>query len=112
MVRIGISVEGLTEERFVKAVLYPYLSAKSIYVTPISMGGGVNIDKVKSELKKMATSFDYVTTLYDFYGFRSKDANETKDSLETKILSSAHGGVKSKLIPYVQMYEYGEFTAA
>ncbi|MEE2730755.1 MAG: DUF4276 family protein [Pseudomonadota bacterium] len=106
MVRIGISVEGLTEERFVKAVLYPYLSAKNIYVTPISMGGGVNIDKVKSELKKMANSFDYVTTLYDFYGFRNKDANETKDSLEAKILATAHEGVKPKLIPYVQMYEY------
>jgi len=28
MVRIGISVEGLTEERFVKKVLFPYLSQK------------------------------------------------------------------------------------
>ena len=106
MVRIGISVEGLTEERFVKAVLYPYLAPKGIDVTPIIMGGGVNIDKVKSELKKMANNFDYVTTLYDFYGFRNKDISETKDSLEARILDAAHEGVKPKLIPYVQMYEY------
>ena len=106
MVRIGISVEGLTEERFIKSVLYPYLAAKKIYATPISVGGGVNIDKVKSELKKMANSFDYVTTLYDFYGFRNEDAHETKDSLEAKILAAAHEGIGSKLIPYVQMYEY------
>lgn len=106
MVRIGISVEGLTEEIFVKKVLYPYLAPKGIDITPISMGGGVNVDKIKSELKKMANSFDYVTTLYDFYGFRNKDAHETKDSLETKISGATHKGVKPKLIPYVQMYEY------
>jgi len=70
------------------------------------MSGGVNIDRAKSELKKMANNFDYVTTLYDFYGFRNKDAGETKDSLETKIFETAHERVKPKFIPYVQMYEY------
>ncbi len=106
MVRIGISVEGPTEERFVKTVLAPYLVVKNIYITPISMGGGVNVDKVKSELKKIAFSFDYVTTLYDFYGFSRKEDGETKVTLEQRIIDAAHDGVKDKLIPYIQMYEF------
>ena len=106
MVRIGISVEGLTEERFVKTVLAPYLVVKNIYITPISIGGGVNVDKVKSELKKIAFSFDYVTTLYDFYGFSRKEDGETKGSLEQRIIDAVHDGVKDKLIPYIQMYEF------
>ena len=106
MVRIGISVEGPTEERFVKAVLAPYLAAKDIYITPISMGGDVTVDKVKSELKKIGNSFDYVTTLYDFYGFKKKLGGENKESLESRIKEAVHDGVKPKLVPYVQMYEF------
>ena len=106
MVRVGISVEGLTEERFVLAILTPYLAPKNIYVTPINMRGNVNIDRVRSELKKMAKDFDYVTTLYDFYGFQKKEKNEDKESLEQKLLDGVHDSIKRKLIPYVQMYEY------
>lgn len=31
MVRIGVSVEGATEERFIKMVLAPYLATKQAY---------------------------------------------------------------------------------
>lgn len=106
MVRIGLSVEGPTEERFVKAVLAPYLSSKNIYITPISMEGNVSVDRAKSELKKIANSFDYVTTLYDFYGFKKKNENESKASLEKRLEDAVHESVKSRLIPYVQMYEF------
>lgn len=106
MVRVGISVEGPTEERFVKAVLGPYLSNKGVYLTPVSMGGDVSVDKARAELKKIASSFDFVTTLYDFYGFKNKIDGETKESLENRIKETVHNGVKSKLISYVQMYEF------
>lgn len=106
MVRIGISVEGTTEERFVKLVLAPYLLVKGIDITPISMGGDVNVHRVKSELKKIAPSFQYVTTLYDFYGFKNKAAAETKDSLEKRIRQASHASIQTKLIPYIQMYEF------
>lgn len=106
MVRIGISVEGPTEERFVKTVMAPYLSGKGIYITPVSIGGGVNIDRARTELKKIAASFDVVTTLYDFYGFQKKSSNDTKETLEGKIEEAVHEGIRSKLIPYVQMYEF------
>jgi Domain of unknown function (DUF4276) len=106
MVRIGISVEGPTEERFVKSVLVPYLAARSVYITPISMGGCVNLDRARSELKKISNNFDYVTTLYDFYGFQDKAEDESKESLENKLIQAVHDGVRPKLIPYIQMYEF------
>lgn len=106
MVRVGISVEGTTEERFVKAVLGPYLVAKNVYITPISMGGDVNVDRVKSELKNIGYSFDYVTTLYDFYGFKKKLVGEEKASLEQRVYDVANESIKPKLIPYIQMYEF------
>lgn len=106
MVRIGISVEGTTEERFVEMVLSPYLAQKNIYITPISMNGDVKLDRVKSELKKIGNSFDYVTTFYDFYGFKGKLQEDTKASLEQKMLEHAHPSIQGKLIPYVQMYEF------
>ncbi len=106
MVRIGISVEGPTEERFTKMVLAPYLAAKNIDITPVSLGGNVSVDRIKSELKRLCNNFDYVTTFYDFYGFKKKQESENKQSLEQRIQETMHAGVKPKLIPYVQMYEF------
>lgn len=106
MVRVGISVEGTTEEKFVKQVLAPYLSDKNIYLTPISLGGDVNVDKVCAELKKMANSFDHITTFYDFYGFKRVAADETKRTLEEKILARVHDNIKNKLLPFIQQYEF------
>ena len=106
MVRVGISVEGVTEERFIKMVLSPYLSSKQVYVTAISMGGDIKLDRIKAELNKIAYNFDYVSTFYDFYGFKGKAANETKNTLEQKIRESVHANIRAKTIPYVQMYEF------
>lgn len=106
MVRIGISVEGTTEERFIKILLEPYLSQKGIYVTPVCINGNVSVDRVKHEIEKLAYSFDYVTTFYDFYGFKHKNLDETKVTLESKIRESVKEGLREKLIPYIQMYEF------
>ena len=106
MVRVGISVEGSTEERFMKMVLAPYLADKNIYITPISMNGDVKIAKVEFELKSILYNFDYVSTFYDFYGFKGKSEVETKETLEQKIEDIMHHTVRQKLIPYVQMYEF------
>lgn len=106
MVRVGISVEGTTEERFVEAVLSPYLANKGIYMQPVSISGDVGIERVKRELKKISYNFDYVTTLYDFYGFKKKNTGESKISLEQRIADAVHDSIKPKLIPYIQMYEF------
>jgi len=88
MVRVAISVEGTTEERFV------------------SMHGNMSVDRVKSEVEKLIYNFDYVTTLYDFYGFKKLNESETKLSLEQRICNAVKEEVRDKLIPYIQMYEY------
>lgn len=106
MVRVGISVEGTTEERFIKTLLAPHLSQNEIYVTPVSVNGNVSIDRIKHELENLAYSFDYVTTFYDFYGFKHKADGETKTTLEAKIKDSVKESLRGKLIPYIQMYEY------
>ncbi len=73
MVRLAISVEGSTEEHFVNKILRPHLQALEIYATPLLLGrngGDVSFGRIKKELNYLANSFDKVTTLYDFYGFR------------------------------------------
>ncbi len=106
MIRIGISVEGETEEIFIETVLEPYLSAKGIYIKPILMRGNVSVDRVKDQLKRFANNYDHVTTLYDFYGFKKKADDESKESLENRIMEAVDEWIKPKLIPYIQMYEF------
>ncbi len=106
MVRVGISVEGATEERFIKISLAPHLAKKDIFVTPVSMGGNVSIDRVRHEINKLIYSFDVVTTFYDFYGFKRKPDGETKSNLEAQILESVSKALRGKIIPYIQMYEF------
>jgi hypothetical protein len=109
MVRLAISVEGLTEERFVQQILKPYLEALNIYAFPFQLGrqgGHVCISRIRRDLNNLASSFDKVTTLYDFYGFRDKLDDESKESLEQKILQSVAAPLQARVIPYVQMYEF------
>jgi hypothetical protein len=47
-------------------------------------------------------NFDFVTTLYDFYGFKGLSDNETKKTLEEKIKNGIKQGQQHKIIPYVQ----------
>ncbi len=102
MVRIGISVEGTTEERFIKTTLQPYLAQKGIFLFPRSLRGHVNVERVGHELSRLSHSFDFITTFYDFYGFQRKQAGETKASLEERILASVTKTQRNKCIPYIQ----------
>ena len=106
MVRIGISVEGVTEERFIKRVLIPHFSDKSVFLTPVPMHGNVSVDRVRHELEKLAYSFDFITTFYDFYGFKNKQEGESKQSLEARIADGVKAELKGKVLPYIQMYEF------
>ncbi len=109
MVRLAISVEGQTEERFIQKLLQPYFEPQGIYIQPIlfaGRGGDISLAKIKKELNNLASNFERVTTLYDFYGFRGKEGSETKETLEQKILNSVAEPLRDKVIPYVQMYEF------
>jgi len=109
MVRLAISVEGQTEERFVKMVLAPHLQVRDIFAVPLTLGrggGDVSLSRIRKDLNNLANSYDRVTTLYDFYGFRGKSGGENKDSLEQKILNCVAPALQPRIIPYVQMYEF------
>ncbi len=106
MVKLGISVEGATELGFVKQVLIPYLLEKGILMIPVSIGGRVSIDSIHPEINRMVNTYGYATTLYDFYGFRKKSADDNKKSLEAKMLAGVKPELKHRVIPYVQMYEF------
>ena len=109
MVRLAVSVEGQTEERFIKEVIVPHLEGREIYTQPVLLGhrgGDVSIPRVRKDLRNLLRSFDWVTTFYDFYGFRRKEDVEDKESLEQKILDSVKQYSHDRLIPYVQMYEF------
>jgi hypothetical protein len=106
MVRVGISVEGSTEVRFFRMLLQPYLEKKNIFITPVSMRGNISLDRVRYEIKRLMHSFDYVSTFYDFYGFKGVKEEDTKEILEKRILQSVSKTMQEKLIPYIQMYEF------
>jgi len=115
MIRVGISVEGQTEDEFCKQILIPHFRSHNIELVPIIVttkrkkcgikhkGGCINLDRIKNELSKMIPNFDYVTTFYDLYGFDIEGIH-TAEELENKISELFSGN--QKLIPYIQKYEF------
>lgn len=126
MKRVAILVEGQTEERFVKEVLYHHFLNKNISVEPIIItssrkangmkykGGDVKFDKVINEIKKLLTSYETVSTLLDYYGINEdfkgyteslskRTIGEKKETLEIALREEISN---SKFIPYIQMHEF------
>ena len=118
MIRLSISVEGKTEQEFVKSVLAEHLKPRNIVPTPIllgrarggSGGGGVNIGRLASDMAHLCRSFDAVTSLVDFYGFRGKK-DKTIENLEEQLKQAIKEKISrnldsNKIIPYIQKYEF------
>ncbi|HQY76201.1 MAG TPA: DUF4276 family protein [Rhodoferax sp.] len=105
MTRLGISVEGATEREFVSRVLRPHLEAAGVTVTAIDLRGNVSLDKVRGVLPALLGSFDRVSTFYDFYGFKGRDARNI-DQLEAAIAELVDVQRRARLIPYIQSYEF------
>ena len=117
MIRLAVSVEGQTEEEFVKNVLAPHLLACGIAAEPILLGrarngraggGDVTVPGLVFDMVHLRRSYDAVTSLVDFYGFRGKE-QRSADELEDVI----RGGVEEKtgwqgdrVMPYVQRHEF------
>lgn len=115
MIRLGVSVEGQTEQEFVTKVLAPHLLASDVHAHATIVhtkrerdgtrfaGGAISLERVVRQIRPLLGSFDRVTTLYDFYGFRDRVPGEDVESLERR-LAEAVGNVS--FIPYVQRYEF------
>lgn len=105
-------VEGQTEREFVKQVLAEHLWTHGVDPTPILIGrtgGDVTVPRLASEMTKLTRSFDYVTSLVDYYGFRGK-GSDSPDELVARInghialLGQARAQRMTR--PYVQVHEF------
>ena len=110
MIRLGISVEGETEESFVNNVLAEHLRTRGVVVTPVLLGGDVTVQRLASDMAKAYWISDCVTSLVDFYGFRNKGA-ANPDQLEQAIVEEIGHNMEcswdpSRVFPYVQMHEF------
>lgn len=109
VIRLAISVEGQTEEDFLKSVLADHLRMKEVETTPIVLdrGGNVRGEPLAEEMVALRQSFDAVTSLVDFYGFRDKGSRtveELEELLARKIRHKTSG--PKAVIPYVQKHEF------
>ena len=135
MARIHIVTEGATEENFVKDVLAPYLSGKSVYADAHSIttrrdkrrnkiyrGGLDTLDHLIKDVglwlaQEQHNADCWVTTMVDLYAFPYQDKEqwiagfESKNSgLEKAIFleQQLHAEFQNIpcLIPYIQVHEY------
>lgn len=110
MIRLAISVEGRTEEEFVKNVLADHLRSKGVEPQPILLNGNVTVERLASDIARLIWSFNRVTSLVDFYGFRDKNT-ATPEQLEQRILERVARKInrswdQSRVIPYIQKHEF------
>ena len=119
MIRLAITVEGDTEENFVKDTLTSHLRSKGVEITPVLIGrasaenvggGNVTIPRLGRDVARLYRSFDAVTTLVDFYGFRDK-GDRTVEELEAVLLERVQSMIRRgwdnrKVVPYVQKHEF------
>ena len=118
MTRIGISVEGQTEEAFVKKLLEEHLQDSQVTPTPVligrargaASGGNVTVKRLASDMANLYWNFDYVTSLVDYYGFAGK-GDDSPQQLEERILSEVRARIDrdwnpARVFPYVQRHEF------
>ena len=114
MIRLAVAVEGPTEKEFVGRLLSKHLMEVGVAPTPVVLGrgrgGNVGVDRVTHEMVRLYWSFDVVTSLVDYYGFRDK-GTRTVDELELHLLEQVRKRISGELrreaiIPYVQRHEF------
>ena len=110
MTRLAIVVEGETEEEFVNSVLAPHLRPRAVEAIPHLVRGNVTVQRLASEMANLFWSYDRVTSLVDFYGFRDKE-QISREQLEARIHDQVNRNInrswdQSRVSPYVQQYEF------
>ena len=119
MIRLAISVEGRTEEEFVRQVLADYLRRRNVEPTPVLLGrarstgqggGNVTVERLTQDMVRLYPDFNAVTSLVDFYGFKDK-GSRTVDELEEYLHEQignriARSWNETRVFPYVQKYEF------
>ncbi len=123
-------VEGKTEQIFIQHIVYPYLTGKNIYITPIIIskpgqkGGDVKFSRVKNDIKLHLKQREdtFLTLFVDYYGIKSdwpglkaakkqsmpsgkaEEVNRATKDRVNKLLGDY--GSDWRFIPYVAMHEF------
>ena len=110
MIRLAISVEGRTEEEFVKDVLTDHLGPRGVAPYPVLVrpgGGNVSIKRLVSEMIRLRPNHDAVTSLVDFYRFSDKGKLSVK-ALEDHLMQKIKPKIRDarQVFPYVQKHEF------
>lgn len=115
MVRVGMSVEGRTEETFVAKALAEHLRPMQVEPVPVLLGrakgrgqgGHVTVARMVSDMLVLRGSFDAVTSFVDFYGFADKD-DRTVEALERYLTKEIENRARDAkhVFPYVQKHEF------
>ena len=110
MIRLAVSVEGQTEEEFVKRVLDEHLRPLGVAPEPILIGGSVTVRRLASDMALLYHSHDSVTSLVDYYGFQRK-GDRSVEALEAHLREKTGervgaGWDENRVFPYVQMHEF------
>lgn len=116
MIRLAVSAEGQTEVGFVRSVLWDHLWPMRVMPYPLLLGrarsgrgggGDVTVGRLVDDMLRLHNSFDAVTSLVDFYGFRGK-GERTIGVLEDHIANEVKVRVPRArhVFPYVQAHEF------
>ena len=110
MIRLGVVAEGRTEAEFVGKVLAEHLRQHGVEPTAIPLRGNVSVQTLSNRMRHAYWSFDVVTSLVDFYGFRGK-GEATVAALEGRIAAQVRSHIDRdwtahKVLPYVQQHEF------
>ena len=110
MIRLGVVAEGQTEAEFVDTTLAEHLRQCGIEPMAIPLRGNVSVQTLSNRMRDAYWSFDAVTSLVDFYGFRGK-GGATVAALEERIAAQVRSRIDRdwtarKVFPYVQQHEF------
>lgn len=119
IIRLGMTVEGRTEELFVASVLSEHLRQFNIETSPViigkarnrqTQGGNVTIERLAADMADLYWNYNAVTSLVDYYGFKNRRSMPV-EKLEKKLISEIKKKIgkrwnADKVIPYIQMHEF------
>lgn len=119
IMRLGMTVEGRTEELFVASVLSEHLRQFNIETSPViigkarnrqTQGGNVTIERLAEDMAGLYWNYGAVTSLVDYYGFKNRESMPV-EKLEKRLISEIKKKIGKKwnadrVIPYIQMYEF------
>ncbi|HAL45655.1 MAG TPA: hypothetical protein DCP47_07055 [Phycisphaerales bacterium] len=126
---VYIICEGQTEQTFIRDVLAPEMAHKGIFLRPALIGkpghkgGYIHFDRAKSDIEKFLKQRPdtYVSTMFDYFRLEPNwpgnefngrpAATEKAEKIETATLAEIEKlfpaqNVRSRFIPYIEMYEF------